>query len=313
MSLEEEYKVVRLSEENIADLIPLYKDSFGQDKTVEQLRDKLFTDFIGVDKMAFMAIAKDGTVAAFYPLFLMKYRLNGKELITGQVGDLMTHSQHRRKGLYVFMANHTNPIAYAEGVNLIMAVTQVESSFLGLLKIGFKHIHTFNGYFIKVNSLPLAYILNKSGFTKKLYKGYANLIVRLFEDKTSSFVHKAPVPHGEGVRSTEFINYKKKYGKSHVIKMNGRLFWIKVSGNLLQVGDIQRVENEDLSKTLRPLKRLAFLLGIRAIQFDTSPDSYWDKLFAKQYKPVKSFNITILTPGYNNDEFKFNLADIDSF
>ena len=112
MSLEEEYKVVRLTNDNIADLIPLYKDAFGQVKTVAQVRDKFNTAFLGAANLGHMAVAKDGTVAAFYPLFPFKYKLNGKEIIAAQCGDLMTHSQHRRKGLYIHLGNITNDIAH---------------------------------------------------------------------------------------------------------------------------------------------------------------------------------------------------------
>lgn len=313
MNLEEEYKIVRLTDENMSDLIPLYKDAFGQDKTVEQIRDKFNTSFFGLTHMGFMAVDSKGVVAAFYPLFIMKYKLNGKELLTGQVGDLMTHSQHRRRGLLGYLAAHTNAAAYTEGLDVIMSVTQVESSFLGLLKAGFKHIHTLNGYFVKVNTLPLAYLFSKSSITIKMYHLYANFIVSLFEDKSEQFVHHASVLHGEGARSADFLRYKKRYGKSMIIKLKKRLYWIKISGNILQVGDIERIENEDLEKTLKPLKKLAFLLGMRAVQFNTSPGSYWDNLFVRHYSPIESFYIILLTPGFNNDDFKFNLADTDGF
>lgn len=315
--IEEEYTITRLTNENMASLIPLYKDAFGQDKTLEQIKAKFDTAFLGMKNLAFMAVDKQGTVAGFYAVFPFKYSIGGKEMVLAQVGDLMTHSQHRRKGLYIHLANVTHPVAYAEGVDLIVTFphVQVMSSYLGFVnRLDFVHTHTLHGYYIKVNAAPLAFALNKIGVTKKLYKAYSNFILGLFTDTKTPYVEEVPVSYGEVENTAGFIRYKKGYSGSRMVKMKGQLFWVKVSGNVLQVGAIQRLKGHNFADTLGALKKLAFLLGIRVVQFDTSPGTYWDAEFIKHYQPIDSFKVTILNPkGLNLDNFKFSLGDIDSF
>lgn len=317
MSLDSEYRVERLSEKNMRDLLPLYKDAFGHSKSLAEVQSKFATAFSGASMLAHIAYAANGQAAAFYALFPVKYLINNREIIAAQVGDLMTHSAHRRKGLYIHLANITHEVAYAEGVELIFTIPsrQVESSYSGFVnRLNFEHIHSWHSFFIKVQSFPLAMLLNKSRLTKKLYSFYTGVIVRLVSQSPLRFNHVSNVTCGQVVKSGAFIQYKLGYQKSFFIAAGGHMVWLKVTGNVLKIGDIQRLSTVDLQKIIARVKMLAFVLGIRVIQFETSPDEYWDTHFSALYPSIANYHICVLNQfGLNTNDIKFILADIDSY
>lgn len=317
MNVADDYKIVRLTEHNMSDLIPLYKDAFGQDKTVEQIAAKFDTAVFGATMLAHIAYSSKGEAAAFYALFPATYAIEGKEVIAAQVGDLMTHSAHRRKGLYIHLAEITHKVAYSEGVEMIFTIPhyQTEGSYSGFVnRLNFVHTHSWNGYYLKVNTAPLAYFSSKSKFTRRLYQTYANWVLGMFDKGYASFQHKVSVSYGEIVKSQDFFSYKQGYTKTYFVTAGNTSIWVKQSGNVLQIGDIQRNGNEDLKRILSKVKLIAFILGLRVIQFEVSPGTYWDEFFVKDNKPFNYFYICIQNPkGFNTNELNFTFADIDSF
>ena len=100
----EKYNIVKIDETYFYELIPLMQNAFGLDVNIDYFKWKFLENpagkFIGY-------IAKHNQtneIAAYYGVIPEKYSLNEKELIFYQSCDTMTHSSHRRKGLFQLLA-----------------------------------------------------------------------------------------------------------------------------------------------------------------------------------------------------------------
>ena len=92
-----EYRFERLSDNNLKDLVLLFKNAFNKDFSIEFIKKKYATEGYGLKYVGFIAYATDNTPAAYYGIFPTKVRYNNKEYLCAQSGDTMTHSDHRGK------------------------------------------------------------------------------------------------------------------------------------------------------------------------------------------------------------------------
>lgn len=312
----EEYRFERLNEDNINDLIPLYKDAFNQDRTIEEIRKKFDTDIFGAKNIAYLAYDIRGEVAAFYALFPIEITYQKTVYLAAQVGDLMTHSNHRRKGLFLKLAEKTHELATKEGIQIIFTFPYKDiTSFDGFIKeLKFIHFNDFNEYNIKVNSIPLLFIANKNNFFKIIYRIYFSIIISFYK-KYATFINNNINNEVGEIRKDKKIFSYKTYSKSYILSFSDIRVWFKINKNSIFIGDIERVKNFNLQKTLKGLKRLANILGIRHIQFEVSPNSFLDKEFNKYFDYANMYHICyyLIDKGIPLDKINFVSGDIDSF
>jgi hypothetical protein len=102
----ENYVIEKLNADQFEVLIPLMKDCFGIDVNIDYFKWKFINNpsgpFIG-----FIAINNETQeVAAYYGVIPEEYFIEGERQIIFQSCDTMTHSNHRRKGLFQKLAEH---------------------------------------------------------------------------------------------------------------------------------------------------------------------------------------------------------------
>jgi len=140
-----DYKIEKLQPEEFNLLIPLMKDCFGMDVNIDYFRWKYLQNPVG-ELIAFVAKAENDQLVAFEGLIPEKYSLFGETKIVYQSVDTMTHSQHRRKGLY-------QKVAFAgyeylkQHSNLFVLGFGGKQSAPALYKFGWKSLFDVQFYF----------------------------------------------------------------------------------------------------------------------------------------------------------------------
>ncbi|HXS35116.1 MAG TPA: GNAT family N-acetyltransferase [Flavipsychrobacter sp.] len=133
-----EYKIVRLGVQEFHLLIPLMKDCFGVDVDIEFFRWKYEQNPAG-EVIGFLAVAGNGEIGAYYGVIPERYIVDGEEKIIYQSCDTMTHSGHRRKGLFQLLANHCYD--YLKSINKLFIIGfGGDMSTPGFLKFGWQQI-----------------------------------------------------------------------------------------------------------------------------------------------------------------------------
>jgi hypothetical protein len=140
-----EYKIDRLVRENFNQLIPLMQDCFGMNVNVEYFQWKFLLNPAG-EFIGYVAKDDQDRVVAFEGLIPVKYWSKGEEKIFFHSVDTMTHSGHRRKGLYQKLA--------AAGYEYLKKKNQLfiygfggKMSTPALLKFGWKTLFDITFYF----------------------------------------------------------------------------------------------------------------------------------------------------------------------
>jgi len=307
-----EYKVLRVSKDSLKDLIPLYNAAFQKQYSIKYLLKKFDTMQFGAEYIGHIAYFRNKAVA-FYTLFpcIMEYK--GQSILAAQSGDTMTHPEHRKKGLFIYLAKLTYELAKVQGIKFVFGFPN-DSSYEGFTKkLLWKHNEDMNLYKIKVNTLPLSGISTKNHFLKFLYASFLHFIL-LFYKQT-----KAPlniVGYDDRIHikhDTKYFNYK-SYGSNFKLNIAGVNVWMRVNGALL-VGDLEQAEDKKVKLILGRLKRLAFLIGCRDLVFSFSKEMFWNKQLSNYAIAEKGFPIAYYDLGSRLPLSKlvFSFSALDTF
>jgi len=142
------YTIKKLESDQFDILIPLMKNCFGMDVTIDYFRWKYLGNPAG-SFIGFVAIETDtGEIAASFNLIPEKYIIEGKETIIYQGCDAMTHSNHRRKGLFQKLVTYCHD--YLKNINqlFLIALAGGTESTRGLMKLGWQRVFNFRFLFI---------------------------------------------------------------------------------------------------------------------------------------------------------------------
>lgn len=101
-----EYFIQKLESGQFELLLPLMKDCFGMDVDEDYFRWKFLDNPAGAF-IGFVAVDEgSGEVAAYYGAIPEQYVIDGQRRTIFQSCDTMTHSRHRRRGLFQKLAVH---------------------------------------------------------------------------------------------------------------------------------------------------------------------------------------------------------------
>jgi hypothetical protein len=144
--MHDEYTVKRIGETEFSLLIPLMKNCFGMDASIDYFRWK-YTDNPAGSFVGFVAEHKlTGEVGSYYGVIAQSFVVDDKPKLIYQSCDTMTHSNHRRKGLFRLLATSCYQALENEG-NLFVIGFGGGQSTPGFLKFGWKHLFDFRYYF----------------------------------------------------------------------------------------------------------------------------------------------------------------------
>jgi hypothetical protein len=310
----DEYDIVRLNENNLSDLVILYKSAFNTNASLKFFKEKFDTSFTGLIHIGYLAYSKhDKMPAAFYGVFPCFVEFKSKKLLAAQSGDTMTHANHRGKGLFTILAKKTYELAKENHVEFIFGFPN-QNSYPGFIKkLDWTHTQNIRSYIFKVTTLPLAKAAKKFGLTS-VYGIYARLILRQFVSK-KKYIPNSLIDseHGGVLHDQAFFQYK-AFLKNFILEIEDIAMWVKLDGKLW-IGDVERTDAEHFRKILGRLQCLCIYLGCTEIVFNTSPGSYWDNLLSKENTFTQGLPIGYLNfnPKIDVNTIYFTGADFDTF
>jgi hypothetical protein len=196
-----EYRIERLIPAEFDQLIPLMQNCFGMNVDLNYFHWKYLQNPIG-EFIGFVAKDEYNAIIAFEGLIPIKYIINGNEKILYHSVDTMTHSSHRRKGLYQklafkgyeYLKNKNELFVYGFGGKM---------SSPALLKFGWKTLFTIPFFFrtkiqIKLSGLRLKNT-KSNYFIREIVDRKEILTVIKSKEKIEDITLKTTV---------EFVNWK---------------------------------------------------------------------------------------------------------
>ena len=180
-----DYSIRKLSVTEFELLIPLMKDSFGDDVDTSYFQWKYLDNPSG-QFVGFIATTSEGEVAAYYGVIPELYIIDNKETVIYQSCDTMTHSNHRRKGLFKKLASYCYEYLKKENKLFVIGFGGAQST-PGFIKMGWKELFDIRYYFYP----RLRALFSSSSITEKteyitdfrtlenaIYKSNGNSLIR---------------------------------------------------------------------------------------------------------------------------------------
>lgn len=141
----ENYSLKKVVKEDFSLLIPLMQDCFGMDVNLKYFEWKFINNPAGFVH-GYMAVHVNGDIAAFYGAIPEVYLIENEQRIVYQSCDTMTHSKHRRKGLFQRLALHCYQSLSNQGELFIIGFGGGPST-PGFIKFGWKEVFKMKYYF----------------------------------------------------------------------------------------------------------------------------------------------------------------------
>jgi len=136
------YSTRRIGAAEFELLIPLMKDCFGMDVNIQYFQWKYIDNPAG-SFIGFIAIDNESEeVGAYYGVIPQKMLIDGTERTIYQSCDTMTHSKHRRQGLFKMLAMECYDFLKKNNELFIIGFGGADST-PGFIKFGWNHVFNF--------------------------------------------------------------------------------------------------------------------------------------------------------------------------
>ncbi len=309
-----EYKFVRLDDDNLKDLLFLYKHAFNEVTDLSFLQKKYDTTFTGIKHVGFIAYhSSTNEPAAYYGVFPLKLEIGGKILIAAQSGDTMTHPTHRGKGLFIKLATETYALAKNLGIEFIFGFPN-SNSYPGFInKLNWKHYSNINHYKLKGSGIPLDKIVKKIPAFSFLHNLVLPKRSLSQKDQFSNSLKLQSTSSGNVFHNTEFFQYKSYY-PSFIIELEGVKCWVKIDGRMW-IGDIDYCDEKKFNDVVNALIAFAKKKFCSSIVFSVLENSSYDLRLKNLAQPNSSIAVGCLdlSGQYKPENFAYQAGDFDTF
>jgi len=308
------YHINQLAKSNLNDLEKLHGAVYGKLPPVNLYSKKYDTAYTKAEYIGFLAYNEQMMPIAYYGVTPCFIWCNGKTILAAQSVDTMTHPGYRNQGLFVELAKQTFNLCHDTCIRVVFGFPN-QNSLPGFInKLGWQMTERMDCFIIPVNAMPLEGISVKFPLLKKLYATYTHWVIKKHAATQHAISGAASADGYNGIlRNDDYLNYK-TYTTTYVINIDQATIWVKISNGLM-IGDILGVTANNFAEIISKLLKLASRLGLKQLQFHTSPNTQLHALFSGRYKAIPSFPVIFkdLIGDTTVDKIKFTFADIDIF
>ncbi|MBL57411.1 MAG: hypothetical protein CMP61_09495 [Flavobacteriales bacterium] len=312
-----EFKFTRLSDSNFGLLVPLYKKAFGKEIDEDFLKKKFDTSIIcGLKNFGFLAIHSNGDAAAFYGVFPCYCVKNDQRFLVAQSGDTMVDPLHRRKKLFIKLAELTNELCKEHKIKAIFGFPNIFSLPTFTKKLGWTHTHSIEAFHFKVKCLPFIRLQKLFKLKNDFFLNYQNTLLRLNSVQKTNFTSILLSNNFFSIeRDASYFSYKVN-PKKYILLINGVYLWVKLTPMYLLIGDISECSTQDFEKVKMGLRKLCFKLGVPHYRFQTSPGTTFHEMLKNSLTKLENEYPACgisFDQKFDISNLSFILADNDTF
>src|ERR1700722_6997950 len=272
----------------------LYQNAFKKKLTFGEFCNRFDTKSRGLNFIGFIAFHRPtGQAAAFYGVFPLTMFDGDLKFLAAVSGDTMTHSKHRKKGLFVNLAMLTFEKCKKSGIQFIYGLPNAQSYYGFVTRLGWHHVNDLTEWnlSLRLKISPVQRILKYASFLRPLFNAYAHLVLKKYIVKNVvAFSHSNTKSYFTVCRDLDYIKYKEGIDRIF-IKIEKIIIWIRLS-DVIWIGDFNELDQVNDSVIIR-LKHLARLLGYNSIRYGINKEISLP-LLMKEFKKTHSFPICYL-------------------
>lgn len=303
-----DYHFERLTNENFKDFVFLFNKVFKRKKIETYLKMK-YNLPEGISEYYSFLVYHDNVAVGYAGTIIQILEINGMRKPAAQLVDVMTSTEHRRKGLFISLVNRVLAALLEDGINGLFALPNEQSHPVLFDKLGWYQSNTISRINIPIQSKY------KSILKTTLLKNQRNVFEPFLS--TTPPVHSfASTEFIKIERSKEYYDYKICTGGSFFLKIEKVILWVKLAGRNLYIGDMETPDDITTFKTImEQLKKLASKAGMSDIIFQSSPGSrlfgYFDNCYTRYDSWTLGYASTKNT--LKLDKLVCTFGDLDSY
>ena len=312
-TVQQQYIITRLNNDNLADLEQLYEAVYGRKVSHGFYNRKYDTAYTGVTCIGYIAYSLQQEPIGYYGVIPCFVEYAGRRVLSAQSGDTMTHPGHRYKGLFAELSRLTFALCRENGIRLVFGFPN-QDSYPGAIRMGWKETETLEYFNVSLTALPLAALAARWPFWGKWYQRYQRMVLARYTTPQAGLPSSLLTGDTAGVqRSIPYLEYK-KYNSTQVLQMGRAKLWVKIAP-ALRIGDMEQVDENNFDEVMHALKKICRRLGIRGFSFHISPHTPLHSLWSARYAAGRSFPALFQDFGADIplEKIKFTFADIDIF
>jgi Acetyltransferase (GNAT) domain len=306
------FRIERVNETHYPAIVQLLNTTFGNVFSVDLLRKKYATESFGGRNTGHVVF--EGDLAVSYEMGLaIPLIYQSKSFLALQACDAATHPNYCKRGLYIALNEFMFNQIREEKIAGILGFPNQNSYPILIRKLGYTNCEKLQCYQINVHKIPFWGIFHRIKLEKlaiwfalKSFKKYQipPITISSFDEKTHLIVNRSPA----------FLTYKLKMG-SFFIQLYDTVFWVKIKGGNLFIGDLKTPSAMDFNRAIATLKSICYRSGLKDIFFQSHKGSFEEGLFAQKYESFetlpmiyRAFDDTI-----PHHLLKCTYADLDTF
>lgn len=306
----EEIRIERLTKDRLKDVQKLILVAFGRRVSLDSLISKYeTTEMCGVSFVCNVAYVGDLAVG-FSGVLPMLAEQNGKRFLIGQNCDYYTHPNFQKKGILGQLLVKNKALLEELSIS-VHVVFHSEITHLVSEGKGWQDNSRMMRFHIDLKGLPWMKLLHKFS----LLRGMKRVMV----DRALKSVHVIDAMNNPASSENalivpftkEFIAYKNRLG-NRIVFIEGCQLWLRFT-NILQVGAINGLNEENVESVLVGLNKLAKKMGITETvihEFEGTPTFH---LLAKKLDPKPSFPVQVLSFNDQRMNYRPSLIELDAF
>ena len=306
----DELHIERLTKERLRDVQQLIRAAFGRKVSLEYLNAKYDTlAMCGIAYVCHVAYIGNQAVG-FVGVLPMRAQLNGEVLLVGQSCDYFTHPDFQKRGIFSKLLTKNNELLVQLDIHFQFAFTS-DMSGVALLNKGWKQNGEMMRFHLRRRGIPFLKVIYKFTFLNTLRKW---LIQRAFSavELTERMENPAADEYHLWIPfSDDFIVYKNQLGNT-IITIDGCKLWMRIT-NIIQVGAIHGLTNENIEAVLDGLKRIARKLGVLEVVIQEFEGTATYHQLREKVQPETSFPIVVFSSKNQPPSYQPNLIEFDSF
>ncbi|MCK6692242.1 MAG: GNAT family N-acetyltransferase [Thermoanaerobaculia bacterium] len=317
----EAYEFKRISMDNLGDMAYLVKSLTKKRLSVDYYQKKYQSPWIGKPFHGWLAYEKSSgqVVAVAAALPLRAVLPDGSTAPITQLTETFTLPAHQGKGLMTCLIQKTLEDETGAGVRLFYGLTNQNSVYGFVHKLGFTQVGQMEYYEIRTNTFPLEALCRRCR-VPRLHRWWAEKVIASYLAPGDFVLNNSVLEEGYAgvLHDRSFFAYK-SFSFNRLCRFAGVDSWLKFETGLL-VGDVvlpNDCTDDRFEEWLSTLRKIARRAGLRKIIFQTYPESRLREKLSARLQPHPSWAICCLTSDAAMqpllEKMRFGYGDFDTF
>lgn len=282
------YTIKLLNIDTIKDLTRLFNVTKKHEETTNYFISKYLKNYLDISFPNFLLF--DGeTPIGFSGVILNHLKNKNRQIILGQLGDLLVHPDYRGIGVQSYLLNLVSESCVKHNINGLFVSPNKQAEPIFANNKDWRMLNSLFIFSFKIKTYPLLKILNKWKMSYFFMRFYKFIYSKTFNSSIKWDSNLYSTEKYYPIRSESFFRYKLYKDYTISVSKGVKFIWSLDDG--IVIGDWENKEGLSIYKVYQILKNYCQLRGIHMFRFITTGDNYWCNQLINLQQPYKSLNL----------------------